>query len=96
MICKKLGKYLLVAACIFTGIAIGTPAVQAASLNMHYSDYWYNRAKADGSDHHSWHYTLYEVDGEVAYCIEPNIQVTVAAFPFEKEKKILILVINQE
>ena len=73
MIGKKLGKYLLVAACIFTGIAIGTPAVQAASLNMHYSDYWYNRAKADGSDHHSWHYTLYEVDGEVAYCIEPNI-----------------------
>ena len=65
MIGKKLGKYLLVAACIFTGIAIGTPAVQAASLNMHYSDYWYNRAKADGSDHHSWHYTLYEVDGEV-------------------------------
>ena len=45
MIGKKLGKYLLVAACIFTGIAIGTPAVQAASLNMHYSDYWYNREK---------------------------------------------------
>lgn len=73
MIGKKLGKYLLVAVGLIGSLAFGTTSVQAASLNMNYSDYWYNRAKADGSDHHSWHYTLYEVDGEVAYCIEPNI-----------------------
>lgn len=73
MIIKKLGKYLLVALGVLTSIALGAPEVQAASLNMNYSDYWYYRVKADGSDLHSWHHTLYEVDGQVAYCIEPGI-----------------------
>lgn len=65
MIKKNLGKYLLVAVGIIGSLAFRTTSVQAASLNMHYSDYWYNRAKADGSAHHSWHYTLYELDGKL-------------------------------
>ena len=73
MIGKKLGKYLLVAVGIVSSLAFATPSVHAASLDMNYSDYWYYRTKADGSDLHSWHYTLYEVDGQVAYCIEPGI-----------------------
>lgn len=73
MIGKKLGKYLLVAVGIVSSLAFAAPSVHAASLDMNYSDYWYYRTKADGSDLHSWHYTLYEVDGQVAYCIEPGI-----------------------
>ena len=70
---KKCAKYFLVMLGLLIGFTVNANAVQAATLSMNYSDYWYDRAKADGSDHHSWHWTLYEVDGEVAYCIEPNI-----------------------
>ena len=70
---KKCVKYFLVMLGLLIGFTVNANAVQAATLSMNYSDYWYDRAKADGSDHHSWHWTLYDVDGEVAYCIEPNI-----------------------
>ena len=70
---KKCAKYFLVMLGLMIGFTVNAHAVQAATLNMNYSDYWYYRAHGDGSDAHSWHYTLYEVDGEVAYCIEPNV-----------------------
>lgn len=70
---KKCAKYFLVMLGLMIGFIVNANAVQAATLNMNYSDYWYYRAHGDGSDAHSWHWTLYEVDGEVAYCIEPNI-----------------------
>ena len=73
MIGKKIGKRLLLAAFLLVGIIVNSTVVHAASLNMQYTDYWYYRQKADGSDVHSWHHTLYEVDGQVAYCIEPNV-----------------------
>jgi LPXTG-motif cell wall-anchored protein len=58
---------------LLVGFVVNANAVQAATLSMNYSDYWYDRAQGDGSDRHSWHWTLYEVDGEVAYCIQPNV-----------------------
>ena len=70
---KKCIKYFLVMFGLMIGFIVNANAVQAATLNMNNSDYWYYRANGDGSNEHSWHFTLYEVDGEVAYCIEPNI-----------------------
>ena len=70
---KKITKCFLLVLGLMIGFLASTSSVYAASLDMNYSDYWYYRAKADGSDAHSWHFTLYDVDGEVAYCIQPNI-----------------------
>lgn len=71
---KKFTTTLLLAIGLLVGFTVNAQAVNAATLNMSYSDYWYDRAKADGSEHHSWHFTLYDMDGEVAYCIQPNIK----------------------
>ena len=68
----NLKKCLFVMA-LMLGAFIGVQNVSAATLDMNHSGYFFDRAKADGSDHHSWHWSLYEIDGEVAYCIEPNI-----------------------
>jgi hypothetical protein len=70
---KKISKCFLVMLGLLVGFVVNANAVQAATLSMNYSDYWYDRAQGDGSDRHSWHWTLYEVDGEVAYCIQPNV-----------------------
>ena len=70
---KKCAKCFLVMLGLMIGFIVNANAVQAASLSMNHSDYWYYRSHGDGSNAHSWHWTLYEVDGEVAYCIEPNI-----------------------
>ena len=71
---KKFTTTLLLAIGLLVGFTVNAQAVNAATLNMSYSDYWYDRAKADGSEHHSWHFTLYDMDGEVAYCIQPNVK----------------------
>ena len=71
---KKFTTTLLLAIGLLVGFTVNAQAVSAATLNMSYSDYWYDRAKADGSEHHSWHFTLYDMDGEVAYCIQPNVK----------------------
>ena len=70
---KKCAKYFLVMLGLMIGFTVNAHAVQAATLSYTNSDYFYNRQKADGSDQHSWYYRLYNMDGEVAYCIEPNI-----------------------
>ena len=69
---KKFTKTLLLTIGLLVGFTVNAHAVSAATLTQTDSGYWYDRAKADGSDHHSWHYTLYDIDGEVAYCIQPN------------------------
>ena len=71
---KRIAKYFLVTLGLLIGFTVNAHSVQAATLNQSYSDYWYYRANGDGSNAHSWHYTLYEVDGETAYCIEPNVE----------------------
>ena len=55
---KKFTTTLLLAIGLLVGFTVNAQAVNAATLNMSYSDYWYDRAKADGSEHHSWHFTL--------------------------------------
>ena len=52
---KKFTTTLLLAIGLLVGFTVNAQAVNAATLNMSYSDYWYDRAKADGSEHHSWH-----------------------------------------
>ena len=69
---KKFTKTILLTIGLLVGFTVNAHAVSAATLTQTDSGYWYDRAKADGSDHHSWHYTLYDIDGEVAYCIQPN------------------------
>ena len=69
---KKFTKTLLLTIGLLVGFTVNAHAVSAATLTQTDSGYWHDRAKADGSDHHSWHYTLYDIDGEVAYCIQPN------------------------
>ena len=58
---------------LMIGAFIGVQNVSAATLNMTDSGYFYDRAKGDGSDRHSWNWRLYDIDGNVAYCIEPNV-----------------------
>ena len=70
---KKITTTLLLVIGLLVGFTVNAQAVSAATLTQTNSGYWYDRTKADGSDHHSWHFTLYEVDGQVAYCIQPNI-----------------------
>ena len=72
---KKFTTTLLLAIGLLVGFTVNAQAVNAATLNMSYSDYWYDRAKADGSEHHSWHFTLYDMDGEVALCEEYGLSV---------------------
>lgn len=68
----NLKKCLFVMA-LMIGAFIGVQNVSAATLNMTDSGYFYDRAKGDGSDRHSWNWRLYDIDGNVAYCIEPNV-----------------------
>ncbi|MGN0973948.1 MAG: SpaA isopeptide-forming pilin-related protein [Bacilli bacterium] len=68
----NLKKCLFVMA-LMIGTFIGVQNVSAATLNMTDSGYFYDRAKGDGSDRHSWNWRLYDIDGNVAYCIEPNV-----------------------
>ena len=64
---KKFTTTLLLAIGLLVGFTVNAQAVNAATLNMSYSDYWYDRAKADGSEHHSWHFTLYGWRSSILY-----------------------------
>lgn len=70
---KKIGMCLALTLGLLVGFTVNAQAVSAATLKKTDSGYYYDRARADGSDHHSWHYMQYEMDGEVSYCIEPNV-----------------------
>ena len=66
-------KYLLFAAALLLCGFSTMPKVHAATLVKEKSGWYYDRSWADGSDRHSWYWQFYTMDGEVAYCIEPNV-----------------------
>ena len=70
---NKITKCLMLATALFVGFTVKASAVSAATLVKEDSGYFYDRMEGDGSNHHSWHWSHYEMDGEVAYCIEPNV-----------------------
>ena len=69
---SKKKKYLLMFVGAIVGLICGVQNVMAASLNMEYSGYWYERS-TNGSNYSSWKLTNYYVDGNRAFCIEPGI-----------------------
>ena len=64
---KVLFVFALLLACGWT-----TTNVHAATLVKEKSGYYYHRFNNSG-DNASWYWQLYSMDGEVAYCIEPNV-----------------------
>lgn len=70
---NKITKSLLLIMALAVGFSLKAESVSAATLTKVKSGYYYDRATADGSDHHSWYWQNYTIDGEVAYCIEPNV-----------------------
>ena len=71
---KKLTSCLVLTLGLLIGFTVNAQAVSAATLSQKQTNYFYDRARGDGSDHHSWYWKLYEMDGEVSYCIEPNVK----------------------
>ncbi len=70
---NKVKKYMLIAIALTVGFTFKATNVSAATLHQENTKYYYDRARADGSDHHSWYWKHYTMDGDVAYCIEPNV-----------------------
>ena len=70
---NKITKCMLLAMALFVGFTFKANAVSAATLHQENTQYFYDRAHADGSDEHSWYWKHYTMDGAVAYCIEPNV-----------------------
>ena len=69
---KKINKYLLMFVGALITLVCGTQNVFASTLNYDFSGYWYER-NDDTSNYASWKLENYNVDGNVAYCIEPGI-----------------------
>lgn len=70
---NKITKCLLLATALFVGFTVKANAVSAATLVKEKSNYYYDRMRTDGSEHASWYWQHYTMDGEIAYCIEPNV-----------------------
>lgn len=70
---NKVTKSMLLVLALLVGFTLKAQSVSAATLTKERSGYFYDRYKADGSDRHSWYWQYYTIDGEVAYCIEPNV-----------------------
>jgi len=71
---NKITKSLLLILTLAVGITVKAQSVSASTLTQQNTEYYYDRVRADGSDHHSWFFKNYTMDGEVAYCIEPGIK----------------------
>ena len=56
----------------FVTMVVGLQNVFAATLQMDFTGYWYERSD-NGSNYSSWKLENYYVDGNVAFCIEPGI-----------------------
>ena len=69
---KKINKYLLMFVGALITLVCGTQNVFASTLNYDFSGYYYER-NDDTSNYASWKLENYNVDGNVAYCIEPGI-----------------------
>ena len=67
--CFKKYTFLLIG---LISIFFGIKGVNAASLNFVDSGYYYNRVKPGSNS--SWHWNLYDIDGNVSYCIENDIK----------------------
>lgn len=63
----------MLASALFIVFTVKANAVSAATLIKSYSGYIFDRMDSDGSNHHSWYWDRYEMDGEAAFCIEPNV-----------------------
>lgn len=70
---NKITKSLLLIMALVVGISLKAQPVSAATLTQEKTDYFYDRSYSDGSNHHSWYWKHYSIDGQVAYCIEPNV-----------------------
>ena len=70
---KKKIVFLLVASALFVGLVATVSAATGAILHKEQTKYYYDRQRTDGARHDSWHWNIYTIDGEVAYCIEPNV-----------------------
>ncbi len=70
---KKITKCMLFTVALLLGFTIKANAVSAATLHMENTQYFYDRSHSDGSDEHSWYWKHYTMDGDIAYCIEPNV-----------------------
>ena len=70
---KKKIAFLLVASALFVGLVATVYAATGGTLHQEQTQYFYNRQRADGTEHHSWYWKHYTMDGDVAYCIEPNV-----------------------
>ena len=70
---KKYTKCLFIMFGIILGFVFYPSVVQAETLDMNYSGYWYERTYTDGTPNRSFKWNIYEFNGEVAYCIEQNI-----------------------
>ncbi len=71
---KKKGKskYLKLFIGAIIALICGTQNVMAATLNMDFTGYWYERSD-NGANYSSWKLQNYYVDGNVAFCIEPGV-----------------------
>ena len=71
---KKKGKskYLKLFIGAIIALVCGTQNVMAATLNMDFTGYWYERSD-NGNNYSSWKLQNYYVDGNVAFCIEPGV-----------------------
>ncbi len=70
---KRKLTFLLVAIALFVGLVSTVSAATGGILHQERTQYFYNRQKTDGTAHHSGYMKHYTIDGEVAYCIEPDI-----------------------
>ena len=68
---SKIGKYFLLAFGLMVAFAVKAQPVSAATLHQENTQYFYDRY--DHGNEVSWYWKHYEMDGEIAYCIEPNV-----------------------
>ena len=69
---KKITRFLVFAVALLLGTLFTTQTVKAANLEYDFSGIWFERWNASGSRHTSWKLENYEIDGQIAYCIEPD------------------------
>ena len=68
---NKIIKVILFTTGILFAFLLKTSGVSAATLNYSSSGIYYD-VRIDGASRLSWWTNLYEIDGKVAYCIQPN------------------------
>ncbi len=74
---NKLSKCLVFSLALLVGLLFNTPKVEAASASSRETGWAYERQQysGEGKHHASDKLLEYYIDGNVAYCIEPNVHV---------------------